>query len=240
MSKKRNWRGVSDKVAKDKQEIYNSREWKELRIQKLRVNPLCEQCIKDGEAIGIPGGYIRSATCVHHIVPIETAKTKDEMRRLAFDANNLRSLCFACHARIHKELGSNTAKIVRQRAEARQDRWKDNIMSKFIINNQETMQQNKRLGIFGTLNYDKLKDMTMDERKSAVTNHAKDVLSRKTMDGKGPQIPDDDHDPYDVTAEYTIMDCHYNKQGKILATFKAQRTIEGLTIELTSFESVTS
>lgn len=133
MSKKRNWRGVSDKVAKDKQEIYNSREWKELRIQKLRVNPLCEQCIKDGEAIGIPGGYIRSATCVHHIVPIETAKTKDEMRRLAFDANNLRSLCFACHARIHKELGSNTAKIVRQRAEARQDRWADNLMQRFII-----------------------------------------------------------------------------------------------------------
>jgi 5-methylcytosine-specific restriction protein A len=240
MSKKRNWRGVSDKVAKDKQDIYNSREWKELRIAKLRANPLCEQCIKDGEAVGIPGGYIRSATCVHHIVPIETARTKDEMKRLAFDVNNLRALCFACHARIHKELGSNTAKIVRQRAEARQDRWADKLMSKFTINNQGTMQDNKRLGIFGTLNYEKLKDMTMDERKSAVTNHAKDVLSRKTMDGKGPQIPDDDHDPYDVTAEYTIMDCRYNKQGKILATFKAQRTIEGVNIELISFESVTS
>ena len=131
-NKKRNWRGVSDKVAKDKADIYNSREWKELRIQKLRANPLCEQCIKDGEAIGIPGGYIRSATCVHHIVPIETAKTKDEMKRLAFDVNNLRSLCFACHARIHKELGSNTAKIVRQRAEARQDRWADNLMQRFM------------------------------------------------------------------------------------------------------------
>ena len=134
MSKKRNWRGVSDKVAKDKAEIYNSREWKELRIQKLRANPLCEQCIKDGEAIGIPGGYIRSATCVHHIVPIETARTKDEMRRLAIDCGlqGLRALCFACHAKIHKEMGSNTAKIVRQRAEARQDRWADNLMSKFV------------------------------------------------------------------------------------------------------------
>ena len=132
MSKKRNGRGVSDKVAKDKQEIYNSREWKELRIQKLRANPLCEQCQKDGEAAGIPGGYIRSATCVHHIVPIETAKTKDEMKRLAFAPHNLMALCFACHARIHKEMGSNTAKIVRQRAEARQDRWADNLMSKFV------------------------------------------------------------------------------------------------------------
>ena len=129
--KKRNWRGVSDKVAKDKSEIYNSREWKELRVAKLRANPLCEQCIKDGEAVGILGGYIRSATCVHHIVPIETARTKEEMRRLAFDWNNLMSLCKSCHARIHKELGSNTAKIVRQRAEARQDRWADNLMQRF-------------------------------------------------------------------------------------------------------------
>jgi len=233
MAKNRNWRGVSDKVAKDKSEIYNSREWKELRIAKLRsTNGLCEECMKQG--------IVTSARCVHHVVPIETARTKDEMKRLAFDEHNLMALCFACHAKIHKELGSNTAKIVRQRAEARQDRWTDNLMSKFTINNQGTMQENKRLGIFGTMNYEKLKDMTMDERKLAVTNHAKDVLSRKTMDGKGPQIPDDDHDPYDVTAEYTIMDCRYNKQGKILATFKAQRTDEGLTIELTSFESVTS
>ena len=232
MSKKRNWRGVSDKIAKDKAEIYNSREWKELRIAKLRsTNGLCEECLKQG--------IVTSARCVHHIVPIETARTKDEMKRLAFDVNNLRALCYACHAHIHKELGSNTAKIVKARAEARQDRWADNLMSKFVINdNQETMQENKRLGIFSTLNYEKLKDMTMDERKSAVTNHAKDVLTRKTMEGKGPQIPYDDHDPYDVTAEYTIMDCRYNKQGKILATFKAQRTIEGVSIELVSFVCV--
>ena len=122
---------MSDKVAKDKQNIYNSREWKELRIMKLRANPLCEQCIKDGEAVGIPGGYIRSATCVHHIVPIETAKTKEEMKRLAFDQHNLMALCQSCHARIHKEMGSNTAKIVRQRAEARQDRWADNLIQRF-------------------------------------------------------------------------------------------------------------
>ena len=101
------------------------------------------------------------------------------------------------------------------------------------------MQENKQLGIFGTLNYDKLKDMTMDERKIAVTDLVKDVLSRKTKD-RGPLIPDDDHNPYDVNAEFTIMDCRYNRQGKILAIFKAQRTDEGLTIELTSFESVTT
>ena len=126
------WRCKNQHQAKDKADIYNSREWKELRIAKLRANPLCEQCIKDGDAVGISGGYIRSATCVHHIVPIETAKTKDEMRRLAFDEHNLMALCQSCHAKIHKELGSNTAKIVRARAEARQDRWADNLMQRFM------------------------------------------------------------------------------------------------------------
>ena len=121
MSKKRNWRGVSDKVAKDKADIYNSREWKELRIAKLRsTNGLCEECLKQG--------IVTSASCVHHVVPIETARTKDEMKRLAIDCGlqGLKSLCFACHARIHKEIGSNTAKIVRQRADARQARGADN------------------------------------------------------------------------------------------------------------------
>ena len=126
------WRCKNQQQAKDKATIYNSREWKELTILKKRANPLCEQCIKDGEAVGIPGGYVKSVECVHHIIPIETARTKEEMRRLAFDWNNLMSLCKSCHARIHKELGSNKAKVVKARAEARQDRWADNLMSKFI------------------------------------------------------------------------------------------------------------
>lgn len=120
------WRCRNIKQQKDKAEIYNSREWKELRIAKLRsTNGLCEECMKQG--------IVTSARCVHHVVPIETARTKDEMKRLAFDVNNLRALCFACHARIHKELGSNTAKIVRQRAEARQDRWAEKLMQRFTV-----------------------------------------------------------------------------------------------------------
>jgi len=123
---KKKWRWISGKVAKDKQDIYNSREWQELRIAKLRsTNGLCEECLKQG--------IITAARCVHHVVPIETARTKDEMKRLAFDEHNLMSLCQPCHSRIHKELGSNKAKIVRQRSEARQDRWADNLMSRFVI-----------------------------------------------------------------------------------------------------------
>ena len=126
MSKNRNWRGVSDKVAKDKAAIYNSREWHELRTAKLRsTKGLCEECLKQG--------IITEARCVHHVVPIETARTRDEMRRLAIDCGlqGLRALCYACHAKVHQELGSNTAKVVAARAEARQDRWVDALVSRF-------------------------------------------------------------------------------------------------------------
>ncbi|MBQ7179783.1 MAG: HNH endonuclease [Bacteroidaceae bacterium] len=134
------WRCRSPRQQKDKAEIYNSREWRELRIQKLRANPLCEMCIKEGEANGIKGGYIRAARCVHHIDPIETATTKEEMRRKAFvPLNQLMSLCYDCHAKIHKEMGSNTRRVVAERAEARQQRWKDSLLQRFTnINDNDT------------------------------------------------------------------------------------------------------
>lgn len=122
--KKKHWRGVSDKVAKDKQEIYNSREWRELRIMKLRANPLCEVCEQEG--------IVTSAHAVHHRHPIEDSTSKAEMRKWAFMWENLVSVCDACHAKIHKEQGKGTKELAKQRAEQRHERWKDNIMSKFI------------------------------------------------------------------------------------------------------------
>ena len=126
MSKKRNWRGVSDKVAKDKAEIYNSREWKELRIAKLRsTNGLCEECMKDG--------IVTAAHAVHHRHPIEDSTSKAEMRKWAFMWENLVSVCDACHAKIHKEERSHSKEAVKARAEQRHERWKDNIMSRFML-----------------------------------------------------------------------------------------------------------
>lgn len=100
-------------------------------MAKLREQPLCEKCLADGIAAGVPGGWIRSAHCVHHIIPIETAKTKEEMRRLAFNPTNLMSLCDECHAKIHKETGKGTTQLRRDRAEARQERWKDSLVRMF-------------------------------------------------------------------------------------------------------------
>ena len=71
------WRCANKKQAMDKATIYNSREWQELRIAKLRSQPLCERCLSQGR-------YVR-AHPVHHIIPIETAHNMADMKRLAFD-----------------------------------------------------------------------------------------------------------------------------------------------------------
>ena len=120
------WRCRSPKQQKDKAEIYNSREWRELRIMKLRANPLCEVCEQEG--------IVTSAHAVHHHHPIEDSTSKAEMRKWAFMWDNLVSVCDACHAKIHKEQGKGTKALAKQRAEQRHERWKDNLINRFTTN----------------------------------------------------------------------------------------------------------
>lgn len=133
--KKLPWRCKNKKQAKDKAEIYNSREWHELRAAKLAANPLCEQCIADGEAKGIEGGYIRAARLVHHIHPIEESNTMEEMRHWAFLWGNLQSLCCECHSRIHGQKGYHKKANVKVREKQRFERWKNKLK---LNNNEQT------------------------------------------------------------------------------------------------------
>ena len=125
MSKKKPtaWRCKSIRQQKDKNEIYQSREWRELRVAKYRANPLCELCLKEG--------VVHSAEAIHHIHPIEDSSTKEEMRKWAFMWSNLQSLCRYHHAKVHREMGSNTKAKVAERAEARQARWKSALLERF-------------------------------------------------------------------------------------------------------------
>lgn len=122
------WRCANEKQQKDKAEIYNSRKWKELRIAKLRSQPLCERCLSQGRYV--------SAHVVHHIIPIETAHTLADMKRLAIDCGlaGLQSLCDQCHADIHNDAGYHTREAVQQRAKDRQERWQDKVMKRFAPN----------------------------------------------------------------------------------------------------------
>ena len=123
------------------QRLLNDRRWRELRIAYLREHPLCERCIREGKAAGVPEGYITPSIDVHHRVPVETAKTLAEMTKLCYDPHNLEALCIACHCKTHQELGKGTKALRKQRAQERFDRWRDNLVQRFT-NNQKPLTSN--------------------------------------------------------------------------------------------------
>jgi 5-methylcytosine-specific restriction enzyme A len=65
-------------------EFYQSSRWHKLSKYFRHLNPLCNQCLKNGET--------KPAECVDHIVPIIEGGQM-------WNVNNLQSLCYSCHNR---------------------------------------------------------------------------------------------------------------------------------------------
>ncbi|MDL2305360.1 HNH endonuclease [Bacteroides sp. OttesenSCG-928-D19] len=85
---------------KERRKIYNSERWRKLSNLKFIDNPLCENCQDKGVA--------KPSEDIHHIISFMT--TDDSMQRiqLAYDYNNLMSLCKECHQEIHnKKIGES-------------------------------------------------------------------------------------------------------------------------------------
>lgn len=78
---------------KDANSFYHGATWLKLRMMKLHRDPCCEACLADQR--------ITQATHVHHIKPIGTHM------ELAYDMNNLQSLCHSCHSRTHAHIREN-------------------------------------------------------------------------------------------------------------------------------------
>ena len=60
--------------------------WRKIRARYLAEHPLCEKCAANGR-------YVK-ASLVHHVKPIADGGTHD--------AENLMSLCVACHEKMHR------------------------------------------------------------------------------------------------------------------------------------------
>lgn len=88
------------------QKLLNSPRWKNIRRAYLQQHPLCERCEREG--------FVRSAVDVHHKKPVESAKTEQEMERLAYDVSNLEALCIPCHIKTHQEMRSHTKEKVKE------------------------------------------------------------------------------------------------------------------------------
>ena len=115
---------------KNYQRLLNSKRWQEVkRIVWQRTNGLCEECMKQG--------IVRAGVDCHHIVPVETATSLQEMERLCYNPDNIRLLCIEHHSAIHKSMGKGTRKLAVERAKQRQDRWAEGLMSKFTIKQED-------------------------------------------------------------------------------------------------------
>ncbi len=73
---------------------YSTARWKRLRQWKLMHSPLCEDCL---EGLWDQEERIEPAKEVHHEIPFMTGIDKYDKITLAFDSNNLRSLCIRHH-----------------------------------------------------------------------------------------------------------------------------------------------
>lgn len=102
--------------------LIQSPRWRQLRQWYLTDHPECACCRSRG--------IIRAAQCVHHITPVETARTLQEAEDLCYSPANLQALCTLCHAEIHRAAKSHSRAIHRQRTEQAFARWKEQILSK--------------------------------------------------------------------------------------------------------------
>ena len=68
--------------------IYQDKRWKILRAEKIMRNPLCERCELSNK--------VTPAEEVHHILSIE------DRPDLAFEQDNLMSVCVKCHKELDK------------------------------------------------------------------------------------------------------------------------------------------
>lgn len=99
--------------------LINTAKWRRLRLQKLQSQPLCE--CDDCKA----NGKITPAIEVHHVIPVESVTTIEQMEALMFDFNNLMSVSHECHVKIHQEMFSHSKVNVKKANEKRTKRFID-------------------------------------------------------------------------------------------------------------------
>jgi len=98
------------------QKLLNDKRWKMLRAEVFkRTNGLCEECLQQG--IYTPG------VDVHHITPVETAKSIQEMERLTYTPSNCRLLCIPCHIKTHQAMHTHTKEKVAENKARRHQRF---------------------------------------------------------------------------------------------------------------------
>lgn len=79
---------------KERQSIYNTKRWKDLRAYMVQTYPLCQDCLKEGR--------LTPTEEIHHLKsPFAKGLTLEEKEKRAYDVDNLVALCKECHIKRH-------------------------------------------------------------------------------------------------------------------------------------------
>lgn len=90
---KKNRNRSNELKRKERMKIYNSVRWRNLRALKMTNNPLCEICEANGK--------ITPVDDVHHMISFMSVDDPVRRYHLAYDYDNLQSVCDECHQKIH-------------------------------------------------------------------------------------------------------------------------------------------
>lgn len=79
------------------QHVYSTTRWKHVRKSKFMQSPLCERCLSQNR--------VQETQEIHHRIPLKTCNGDlNYLLQLAFDYDNLMSVCCQCHEDIHAEM----------------------------------------------------------------------------------------------------------------------------------------
>ena len=86
--------GVHELIQKH---VYSTTRWRNLVKVKKMMNPLCERCLSQNRT--------SETREIHHVIPLKTCNGNiPYLLQLAFDYDNLMSVCCQCHEDIHAEM----------------------------------------------------------------------------------------------------------------------------------------
>lgn len=91
-NKKQKNQTVNERIRK---EVYATSKWRKLRVAKLIEQPLCEICLQNGK--------VTAGIDVHHIISFVSILDPLKRKEVAYDYNNLQTLCKECHQKIHNQ-----------------------------------------------------------------------------------------------------------------------------------------
>lgn len=107
-------READDLNRRERMKIYNTARWRRMRVSQLMAQPLCQVCEGCGRTA--------PAVDVHHLQSF-TGYEGAARRAMAFDYDNLVSLCKVCHQAAHHGFlkGAGSLSEMIERAAARQN-----------------------------------------------------------------------------------------------------------------------